>query len=54
MAEIRGLPRQPLSMISLLGVEQLCIGVYKMDCNAVSYKQARAGEIAHGHYPWYQ
>merc|ERR1712187_540609 len=46
--EIQGQTRQHSRLISLLGVEQICIGVNKMDCDTAGYKQARYDDIANG------
>jgi len=44
--EVQGQTRQHARLINLLGVEQLIVGVNKMDDKTVDYKQARFEEIA--------
>merc|ERR1712057_79026 len=44
--EVQGQTRQHARLINLLGVEQLIVGVNKMDDKTVDYKQERFEEIA--------
>jgi elongation factor 1-alpha len=46
LGEIQGQTRQPSRLINLLGVKQIAVGVNKMDCDTVAYKQSRYDEIA--------
>jgi elongation factor 1-alpha len=42
---VQGQTRQHSRLINLLGVDQVCIGVNKMDCDVAKYGEARYNEI---------
>merc|ERR1712170_6922 len=45
LGEVPGQTRQHARLINLLGVNQIIVGVNKMDCDVASYKQDRYNEI---------
>eukprot|EP00974_Lingulodinium_polyedra_P063227 6103281-Lingulodinium_polyedra.AAC.1 len=47
-SEIQGQTRQHSRLINLLGVEQICIGGNRTDCDTAAYEQARHDETANG------